>query len=105
MNGTYVHNSTYSRSKKYYVELDHLRDTKFFYNFLEKQIGKKYDWLGICAFIFRKRNWQNPKKWFCSELVAASFKHSGNIIVNSSASRVTPEDLIKSIRVKQYGQS
>jgi len=39
--------------------------------FARKQLGKKYDPLGIISLVFR-RNIENREKWFCSELVAAS---------------------------------
>ena len=34
-----------------------------------RQVGKKYDWLGIFSFVFHK-DYEDKKKWFCSELVA-----------------------------------
>lgn len=38
--------------------------------FLEKQIGKKYDWLAIVRFLTRTHILPDDKKrWFCSELV------------------------------------
>jgi hypothetical protein len=40
-------------------------------NFLQKQIGKKYDWRGIGKFISR-RDGDNQDRWFCSELIAAA---------------------------------
>jgi hypothetical protein len=44
--------------------------------FLDRQIGKSYDWRGIGKFISR-RDGNNQDRWFCSELVAAAFKHAG----------------------------
>lgn len=37
--------------------------------FLNEQVGKKYDPLGIFSFIVRK-NYEDKGKWFCSELTA-----------------------------------
>ncbi len=38
--------------------------------FLEEQVGKKYDYLPVFALGFLRQNWrQNSNKWFCSELV------------------------------------
>ena len=44
--------------------------------FLNSQMNKGYDWLGIFGFIIRK-NLENKDKWFCSELVAAALNHAG----------------------------
>lgn len=38
--------------------------------------GCKYDWAGIWGFLHRKKR-ENPKKWFCSELVAHCLKENG----------------------------
>lgn len=32
------------------------------------QVGKKYDWTGIFAFVLQ-REWQDDRAWFCSELI------------------------------------
>lgn len=39
-----------------------------FLDFCHKQIGKKYDKIGILGFA-SGRNWRDETKWFCSELV------------------------------------
>lgn len=41
---------------------------------LNKQVGKKYDWLGLCGFILFKL--QDSKRWFCSELAAAALGYN-----------------------------
>jgi uncharacterized protein YycO len=45
------------------------------YNFLEKQIGKKYDWKSVFRFVTRKRGIEEDT-WFCSELVAAALNYA-----------------------------
>ena len=35
-------------------------------NWLEAQVGKRYDWTALVGFVFR-RNWQEDDSWFCSE--------------------------------------
>jgi hypothetical protein len=57
---------------------------------LERQIGKGYDWTALVGFAFR-RDWQLTDRWFCSE-------HTETFIANfcrprfraSITSRVTP---------------
>jgi len=39
-------------------------------------VGRKYDWTGIWGFM-RRRKRENPKKWFCSELVAHCLLRAG----------------------------
>ena len=40
--------------------------------FIEKQIGRRYDILGALACPFLPSRLWGPRRWFCSELVAAS---------------------------------
>ena len=40
-------------------------------DFLNAQVGKAYDILGLLAFLRRKKS-EDPDKWFCSELAAAA---------------------------------
>lgn len=57
------------------------------------QIGKPYDWSGIVGLVAR-RDWHNPGRWFCSELVAAAFEQAGRPLLNvQQLDRVTPRDL------------
>lgn len=61
--------------------------------FLEAQLGKDYDWMALIALPFR-RKWQEPHKWFCSELAAKALQLAGvDILSRISAGRVTPRDL------------
>lgn len=41
-------------------------------NWLHRQIGKRYDWLGVLRFLTR-RDVPNPLTWFCSRLLFAAF--------------------------------
>jgi len=54
-------------------------------DWMDKQIGKKYDYMGIMGFVFR-RDWDATNKFFCSELVV-----TGNLM---SAKRVAGSVLI-----------
>ncbi|WP_028449692.1 hypothetical protein [Chitinibacter tainanensis] len=61
-------------------------------DFLIAQIGKKYDWTGLIGWLFKGRNWQEPNKWFCSELVAAMLIAGGHEMKVKTGS-VSPQDL------------
>jgi hypothetical protein len=64
------------------------------------QEGKPYDWAGIFGLVLRERNWEDDDKWFCSELVAWSFKQGGFPLLNETTSRITPRDLLISPLLK-----
>ena len=64
------------------------------------QAGKPYDWSGIFGLVLRERNWEDDDKWFCSELVAWSFKQGGFPLLNETTSRITPRDLLISPLLK-----
>ncbi|WP_342617224.1 hypothetical protein [Rhodoferax sp. GW822-FHT02A01] len=40
------------------------------------QVGKKYDWLGCLGAPWRA-HWQNPNRWYCSELAEAALVAGG----------------------------
>ena len=48
------------------VEVDLTKDSAW----LQAQIGKKYDWLGILGLI--TLGFDDPSRWYCSELAAAA---------------------------------
>lgn len=57
------------------------------------QIGKPYDWIGVLG-IAAHRDWQEPDRWFCSELAAWAFQVTGHPLFRASALfRVTPQHL------------
>lgn len=61
-----------------------------FYLTLKKEIGKKYDWLGILGFLLRS-NVQNKKRWFCSELVFYAAQRAGiTLLTNVEPCQVYP---------------
>ncbi len=70
-------------------------------DFLNKQIGKKYDYGAIFGFVFRK-NWQAKDKWFCSELIAEAFSSVNNPILAKISWRVTPGNLLASPKLSVY---
>ena len=45
-----------------------------FWNFMNAQNNKPYDWRAILAFQIGDRDWTEPDSWFCSELQMAGLK-------------------------------
>lgn len=72
-------------------------------DWLDKQVGKKYDYLPALALGFLRKNWANNEdKWFCSELIDAGFKRVGMPLTNKDYMpyRLTPNDLRPSNRLR-----
>lgn len=67
--------------------------------FLESQLGKKYDWLGVVRFVSRTQLRPDAKdKWFCSELVTAALAYAGiTVFKNTVACEVSPDLLKRSV--------
>lgn len=65
--------------------------------FLHRQLGKPYDWLGILGFPLRNWKLESKNKWFCSELVFTAFKQAGvELLKNTHPSEVSPRLFLKS---------
>ena len=61
-----------------------------------QQLGRPYDWAAIAGIVTR-RNWQQPDRWFCSELVAWAFDRAGHPLLRSQGHYlITPRDLLLS---------
>lgn len=62
--------------------------------FIEAQVGKKYDLAGVLLFPINRR-WQDDDAWFCSELIAAALVHVGypGAALFRLSRRVTPSQL------------
>jgi hypothetical protein len=61
--------------------------------FARTQIGKPYDF-GAILGLGIQRDWHNPNRWFCSELVTASAEYAGTFWFRQGELwRVTPGDL------------
>lgn len=56
----------------------------------EWYVGFGYDHLALIGMLFRNRNWHDPTKWFCSELVAFISKMFNARFM----SRVTPQHIL-----------
>jgi uncharacterized protein YycO len=54
-----------------------MEQDRIFEQFLRRQVGKEYDFRAIWALFLTSRDWQDPNKWFCAELVAGAFIECG----------------------------
>lgn len=68
-------------------------------DFLDGEVGKKYDWKAVFAWPFRI-DWHDRSKWFCSELVAEALQLNNHtkLKLNKRARRITPEYLYKQLK-------
>ena len=71
--------------------------------YAKSKIGKKYDFRSVFRFLTRKpQNEHDKDKWFCSELVFASFKYAGiNLLERIEAWAVSPALLSFSPKMKK----
>ena len=61
--------------------------------FCKEQIGKPYDWTAIYGIVAH-RDWQEPDKWICSELIAAAFEAAEYPLLNGdNVNRFSPRDI------------
>lgn len=94
---TSLRSRTLSPSTHHYMLLNiDLPDESAALNFALDQVGKPYDWTSIFGMVFFRRRWQDPDKWFCSELVAAACVAGGLTPSQKASYRVTPGDLANS---------
>lgn len=64
------------------TELYHFQEIELV-EYLEKQLDKKYDYLGLLGFIFYINfRSNNSNRLFCSELVFEAFKHIGILLLD-----------------------
>ena len=65
-----------------------------FWEFLDDQFGKPYDWRAIASFAFGQRNWLSHDAWFCSELQFAAMREAGLYTPPAQlpCDRLTPRD-------------
>lgn len=64
------------------------------------QVGKPYDWPGIFGFVCWPFVRQDPKRFFCSEVVVAALQQIG-MFPGVSAWRVSPNRLYKMVRERK----
>lgn len=68
------------------------------YNLFCDLLGADYDWKGIWGFM-RRRDRNNPDKWFCSELVAYLLLKVGYPISRREPYQETPTSVYESLRL------
>ena len=56
------------------------------------QVGKSYDFAGIFGFWFN-RNFEDSKRWYCSEIAVEVAKRGGVKLVRDDLKGVSPRDL------------
>lgn len=70
------------------------------YCYMLDQVGKKYDYMGVLHFITRKEG-NNQKRWFCSELVFKAYQKAGiNLLERIHPDKVYPGMLAYSPRLE-----
>ena len=84
---------------KYVIDVYKVKTTvaqdKLIIDFLEEQLGKKYDFWMVAGFVIystrqSRKSWSN---WFCSELVFAAFEKGKIKLLNTEPWKVAPEHL------------
>jgi hypothetical protein len=60
---------------------------------LDAQCGKSYDWSALVRIFFRARAWDDPRRWFCSELAAACINNFVKALFAADAAAITPYHL------------
>jgi hypothetical protein len=70
--------------------------------FLEKQLGKKYDYWMVFGFVIYKtsEDRKSSERWFCSELVLASLNKIGYRLFNCEPWKISPEFLSYSTKIE-----
>lgn len=58
------------------------------------RIGKRYDWKWFAGWLVRKRDWQDPEAFTCSELIAWACEQSGEPLFEGDHTwSVTPQQI------------
>lgn len=87
---------SYARFRQEYPrhELIHVEvpDEKSGYDWAISQIGKGYDFTALIGIVFQNRKWEDPLKWFCSELFETICVHAGRRRIRSNISGVLPRE-------------
>ena len=74
------------------------------YHYMQKELGKKYDWVHVFMFIWRGKG-AHDEKWYCSEIIFEAFRSAGVTLLNNvRAWEVSPGDLGQSPLVTRVPQ-
>jgi len=68
--------------------------------FFEREMWKKYDWLGIFLTQAIPIGTQDPLRWFCSEIAMAAFYHAEITTIENKPKWYSPEDMYRKIILK-----
>jgi uncharacterized protein YycO len=60
---------------------------------LKAQVGKPYDLTALVRIFFRTRAWNDPGRWFCSELAASCINLFVKPLFSADAAAITPYHL------------
>lgn len=64
-----------------------------FYDFMEAQIGKPYNKIGILAFVVNA-NWSSVGAWFCSQVVTTALQEAKWLgELSETPNKIDPDDL------------
>lgn len=85
------------------VPSETLEQTAIIRQFLNDQVGKKYDYAGILGFVFRIKRLHRKHKWFCSELVAEAYATAGLPLMHLPSFKIYPGMLASSPLLKHTG--
>ncbi len=74
---------------------------KLLSDWLDKQVGKKYDLLGVLSFvwIFLKGK---KGRWYCSELAMVALMKALGIFKDEYSPRKTPQDLYEVVNIVEH---
>ena len=70
-------------------------------DWLEKQVGKKYDTLGVLSFLWRFIP-QSPWKFYCSELAFIAFMKLHKITKENYNAKKTPQDFFELLYIRNH---
>lgn len=82
----------FTRYGKYAIQDVPVPDEDAVYRAAEAELGKRYDWLGVSGLAL-VRDWEDPERWFCSELVQSCKIAGGLQDLRYCPRRITPRDL------------
>ena len=80
-----------SRCPHYELATVECPDPKAAEDFAWAQLGKPYDYLGAFSVPFRT-HWQDPERWYCSELVEAALIAGGRQRWRDTRSSISPQE-------------
>lgn len=86
-----------------FIEIDNSRE-KEVREFINSQLGKPFDWPGILLSQFLPLKIDDPRSWFCSEIVLTALQRAypESFLNSFHPASISPGQLLKIIESKQY---